>query len=115
MPKRKADSRSRLVQAALEVTYRYGFAKTALADIAKEARVPLGNVYYYFKTKDEIGEAIVEKRFSRFKMLLEELDKAGSPKEQLCAFVQIKIKNRETLASAGCPVGTLCSELHKQG
>jgi len=33
-----------------------------LADIAREAEVPLGNVYYYFKTKDEIGEAIVELR-----------------------------------------------------
>jgi len=29
--------------------------------------------------------------------------------------VQIKINNRETLARSGCPVGTLCSELHKHG
>ncbi len=115
MAKRKADSRTRLVRAAETVTYRYGYAGAALADIAEEARVPLGNVYYYFKTKDEIGNAIVELRVSRFQRLLQELDKAESPKERLCGFVQIKIRNREGLARSGCPVGTLCSELQKHG
>jgi AcrR family transcriptional regulator len=115
MPKMKADNRTRLLQAAEKVTYRHGFAQTAIADIAKEARIPLGNVYYYFKTKDAIGDAIVELRVSRFKKLLRELDKADSPKERLCAFVQIKINNRDSLARSGCPVGTLCSELHKHG
>jgi AcrR family transcriptional regulator len=115
MAKTKAENRSRLLQAAEKVTYRHGFGKTALADIAKEARIPLGNVYYYFKSKDKIGDAIVELRVSRFKKLLRELDKAESPKERLCGFVQIKINNRETLARSGCPVGTLCSELHKNG
>lgn len=115
MAKLKADNRTRLLQAAEKVTYRHGFGNTALADIAKEARVPLGNLYYYFKTKDQIGDAIVERRVSRFRRLLEELDKADSPKERLCGFVQIKINNREGLARSGCPVGTLCSELHKHG
>ncbi len=115
MAKMKADNRARLLQAAEKTTYRCGFGNTAIADIAKEARIPLGNVYYYFKTKDEIGDAIVELRVSRFRRLLEEFDKAGSPKERLCAFVQIKIKNREELAQYGCPVGTLCSELRKLG
>jgi AcrR family transcriptional regulator len=111
----RADNRTRLLRAAENVTYRHGFGETALADIAKEAGFPLGNVYYYFKTKDEIGAAIINVRLSRFRMLLEELNKADSPKERLCGFVQIKIKNREELARHGCPVGTLCSELHKKG
>src|SRR5579863_10428345 len=115
MPKLKAESRTRLLNAAEKTTYRYGFGSTAIADIAKEARVPLGNVYYYFKTKDEIADAIVELRVSRFKKLLQELDKADSPAERLCGFVQIKIENREGLARSGCPVGTLCSELQKHG
>jgi AcrR family transcriptional regulator len=115
MPKTKADSRVRLLQAAEKTIYRYGFGSTAIADIAKEARVPLGNVYYYFKTKDEIGGAIVELRVSRFKKLLQDLGKTDSPKARLCGFVDIKIKNREALARGGCPVGTLCSELQKYG
>jgi TetR/AcrR family transcriptional regulator, transcriptional repressor for nem operon len=115
MPKTTVDNRARLLQAAEKVSYRHGFGNTALAGIARASRVPLGNIYYYFKTKDQIGEAIVELRVSRFRKLLQDLDKANSPKERLCAFVQIKIKNREELARSGCPVGTLCSELHKDG
>jgi AcrR family transcriptional regulator len=115
VPKTKADSRTRLLVAAEKTTYLYGFGSASIADIAKQARVPLGNVYYYFKTKDEIGGAIVELRVSRFKNLLQDLSKANSPKECLCGFVDIKIKNREALARSGCPVGTLCSELQKYG
>jgi len=115
MPKLKTDNRTRLLQAAEKVTYRYGFSTAALADIAKEASVPLGNIYYYFKTKDDIGDAIIDLRVSRFRKMLQELDKAGSPAERLCGFVQLKIKNREGLAHGGCPVGTLCSELQKYG
>src|SRR5207245_863304 len=51
MAKTKADNWTRLLQAAERTTYRYGFGNTAIADIAKEARLPLGNVYYYFKSK----------------------------------------------------------------
>jgi len=109
------NSRTRLAYAAMNVTYRNGFGSAALADIAKEARVPLGNVYYYFKTKDEIGEAIINLRVSRLAKLLDKLDRLDSPTERLCGFVQLKIDNRKELARLGCPVGSLCSELHKHG
>ena len=115
MPAARGDNRTRLIQAAVKMAYRHGFGQTSLADIAQEAKVPLGNVYYYFKTKDEIGGAIVELRVSRFQKLLQDLDEGNSPKERLCGFVDIKIKNREALARGGCPVGTLCSELQKYG
>lgn len=113
MPEMKADSRARLTEAATRVSYEHGFGEMALADVAAEARIPLGNVYYYFKTKDLIGDAIVDLRLSRFKKLLQQFDQAPSPKARLCAFVDIKIKNRRELARRGCPVGTLLSELHK--
>src|ERR1700719_799387 len=58
MPKTRADNRTRLLQAAEKVTYHYGFDSAAIADIAKEARIPLGNVYYYFQSKDAIQEIV---------------------------------------------------------
>jgi TetR/AcrR family transcriptional regulator, transcriptional repressor for nem operon len=115
MPKQTLDKRSRLVQTAVKLAYRYGFRNATLADIAKEARVPLGNVYYYFKTKDEICEAILQQHLLEFQALRERWEQAGSPKERLEAFVQMTLDNRDMLARGGCPIGTLCAELGKDG
>ncbi len=54
------DKRTRLVETATKLAYGRGFRETSLADIAEAARVPVGNVYYYFKTKEELAEAVVE-------------------------------------------------------
>jgi AcrR family transcriptional regulator len=115
MQEAKLDNRTRLIQAAANLAYRHGFGRTAIADIAKEAEVRPGNVYYYFKTKDEIGEAIVAQRLSELRALQQRLDKSNSPKERLCGFVQMTLNNREMVARGGCPIGTFCSELHKDG
>ena len=115
MPKTKADKRTRLIETAVKLAYRRGFRTTSLADIAEAARVPVGNGYYYFKTKDEIGEAIVEQRLLEVRALQQKWDQAGSPKERLHACVENTLGNRDVLAGGGCPVGTLCSELHKDG
>ncbi len=114
MPRTAAGSRTRLLQAAEKLTYRRGFADAAIADIAREARVPPGNVYYYFKTKDEIWRAIIDLRSSRFEKRLKDWDRLDSPRDRLCAYVDLKIRNRDALARSGCPVGTLCSELRKR-
>jgi AcrR family transcriptional regulator len=113
--RRPPDKRTRLIQTAVKLTYRHGFRETSLADIAEAAKIPVGNVYYYFKTKDEIGEAIVEQRLLELRTLQEQWNQKGSPKERLQACVENTLGNRDTLARGGCPLGTLCSELHKQG
>jgi AcrR family transcriptional regulator len=112
MRKAEADKRSRLIEAAKMLTYRQGFGATSLADIAREAGVPLGNVYYYFKTKDEIGEAIVEHRLQEFRAFTQRLNEL-SPRARLEAFVQMTVENASELAKSGCPFGTFCSEIHK--
>src|SRR5258708_59661 len=109
------DKRARLIETAMKLAYKHGFRETSLADIAEAAHVPIGNVYYYFKTKDELGEAVVERRLAEFRAFREELDRLSSPKERLLAFVERIHRNREQLASGGCPLGGLCTELHKEG
>jgi TetR/AcrR family transcriptional regulator, transcriptional repressor for nem operon len=56
-----------------------GFRQTTLADIAREARVPLGNVYYYLKTKDDIGRSIIDRLVSQVRANLESFEEACSP------------------------------------
>jgi AcrR family transcriptional regulator len=115
MTKTHIDKRSRLVSAAMDLAYQNGFGATSLADIAREAEVRLGNVYYYFKTKDEMGEAIVELRLAQLSAQRQRWNEAGSPKDRLCACVQGVFDNKDFLAQRGCAVGTFCSELHKAG
>jgi TetR/AcrR family transcriptional regulator, transcriptional repressor for nem operon len=115
MAKAQADKRARLIETTMKLAYKHGFRETSLADIAEAARVPIGNVYYYFKTKDELGEAVVERRLAEFRAFREELDRLSSPKERLFAFVERIQSNREQLARGGCPLGGLCTELHKEG
>jgi AcrR family transcriptional regulator len=107
------DKRTRLIQAAARLVHQQGFAHTSLADIAKDAKVPLGNVYYYFKTKDEIADAVIEQYLQQFHTLCEHLTQMESPRERLCAFVQMTLSDRTGIAEHGCPLGTLCSELCK--
>ena len=57
---RDRGKRERLVAAARRVLYEEGVEKSTLADIAAAADVPLGNVYYYFKTKDALVSAVIE-------------------------------------------------------
>src|SRR6267143_7087422 len=111
----QADKRTRLIETATKLAYGRGFRETSLADIAEAARVPVGNVYYYFKTKEELAEAVVEWRLAEFRAFREELDRLSSPKERLFAFVERIHRNREQLARGGCPLGGLCTELHKEG
>jgi len=51
------------------------------------ARVPVGNVYYYFKTKEELAEAVMERRLEEFRTARAEWDRLSSPNERLLAFV----------------------------
>jgi AcrR family transcriptional regulator len=115
MSKLPPDKRNRLVETAMKLAYRHGFRETSLADIAEAAHVPAGNVYYYFKTKEELAEAVVERRLAQFREFREEMDRLSSPKERLLAFVDGIDRNRQQLARGGCPLGALCSELHKEG
>src|SRR5260221_12386405 len=115
MARTHIDKRSRLVSAAVGLAYQNGFGATLIADIAREADVRLGNVYYYFKSKDEIGEAIVELRLAELSAQRQRWSEAGSPKDRLCACVQGVFENKDFLAQRGCAVGTFCSEAPQGG
>ena len=76
--------------------------------------MPLGGVYYYFRTKAAIGEAIAAQRGEEFQQLRALWERARTPKERLKAFVNSTVEGRDALVRAGCPVGSLCAELGKE-
>ncbi|MFC9471196.1 TetR/AcrR family transcriptional regulator [Nocardia sp. NPDC055002] len=110
----KIGKRERLVQAAMRVFYEQGIEKTTIADIAREADVPVGNVYYYFKTKDQFIAAVIELHAQVLSGAVTELAELPGPAEKLKAMVRSWVEQREMAARFGCPTGSLAAELDKR-
>ena len=113
---RRPGKRERLTSAATQLLHQQGIERTTLADIAKAADVPAGNVYYYFKTKDDVIGAVIDAHVRQIKTTLASIEaRHRSPKTRLKAFVREFTAQSETVAQFGCPLGSLCSELDKRG
>ena len=110
---RTSDKRDRLVEAAKNLIHRQGFHRTTLADIADESEVPLGNVYYYFKTKEDICEAVLEERRLKLQETFDGCCKSNQPKQHLIELVNKIINSSEKIAEHGCIIVSLCQALHK--
>jgi TetR/AcrR family transcriptional repressor of nem operon len=107
--------RDRLIAAAAQLLHEQGIERTTLADIAKAADVPAGNVYYYFKTKDEVIAAVIDAHAQQIKATLAAIDsRHRSPRSRLKALVREFTGQSELVAQHGCPLGSLCSELGKR-
>ncbi|MEV4097035.1 TetR/AcrR family transcriptional regulator [Streptosporangium saharense] len=111
---RGSDKRRQLMAAAAQVLHRQGVERTTIADIANAAEVPVGNVYYYFKTKDALVQAALAEHAGHLERLTGELDKLPGPRERLRALVNGWIEQRDVAARYGCPTGTLAVELDKR-
>ena len=113
-PDPPAGKRERLVAAACCVLHEQGVERTTLADIALAADVPVGNVYYYFKTKDQLVEAAIRAHASNLEAALSALDRRRTPQSRLKGLIRVWMDQRELAARYGCPFGTLACELDKR-
>lgn len=109
-----AGKRERLVAAACRVLHEQGVERTTLADIALAADVPVGNVYYYFKTKDQLVEAAINAHGNDLRAMLSALDRRRTPQARLKGLVGALVEQRDLAARYGCPFGTLACELDKR-
>jgi AcrR family transcriptional regulator len=113
----RGDKRDRLIASAMELIHRQGVERPTLAEIAEAADVPPGNVYYYFKTKDELIDAVVQARASEVRELLDSLDRRRTPAARLKGLARNWPEARDLVVDHGCPLGTLSVELndHEDG
>lgn len=61
-PKIVEDRREQIIDAAMRVFAQKGFARATNRDIALEAGITSGLIYYYFKSKEDLLRAALEKR-----------------------------------------------------
>lgn len=112
---RRNDKRSRLVAAASKLFHEQGVSTTTLANIAQLADVPLGNVYYYFKSKDSIVLAVIDYHRRILQQQFEELNAISDSKGRLQSLIRQGLTVSEQTVKFGDALGSLCQELGKQG
>ena len=88
----KDEVRDHLVQAARQVFVRYGYKKTALDDIAKEARKGKSTIYYYFKSKDDIFKAVIDAEAEiRSKTIDDQISVIDDPQQKLKTYIYVRM------------------------
>lgn len=107
-------TRDKIVEAADQVIYQKGFEYMSYADLANAVGISRGNVTFHFQTRDQILEAVIDRRLDRTRRMLNQWERDGEgAADRIKSFINILIMNRGKILLYGCPVGTLCTELAK--
>lgn len=109
-----AGTKEQILQAACQLIHRQGFNRTSLEDILRESGVGKGNFYYHFKSKDELGYAILDRLASWTSQQLggEVFGKGGDPLQEVFDLFDLIVSiQREAGCVGGCPLGNLALEL----
>jgi AcrR family transcriptional regulator len=106
--------RQQIIEAIDDLLYEKGFNLMSFSDIAEVSGVPRGNIYYYFKTKDEVLQAVIEHRLAGMQQMLEQWEKTlDGPLDCLRRYAEILLNEGNRVTRYGCPMGSLNTELGK--
>jgi TetR/AcrR family transcriptional repressor of nem operon len=110
-----AATRDQILDAAGRLIHLQGYHCTSLDDVLRESGVGKGNFYYYFKSKEELGYAIIDRLVRGF---VERTlgpafaDPDADPVGQIhCLLDRVLDSQRQRNCIGGCPMGNLASEL----
>jgi TetR/AcrR family transcriptional regulator, transcriptional repressor for nem operon len=114
----KIGARERVLEAARTLIEAQGFKNASLNDILAKAGVSSSNFYYHWKSKEDLGLAVVK----QFTEGLEEhiikpifQDRKRSPLDRLRAYLDLHRQKLEANhCTGGCPFGKLISELSEE-
>jgi len=96
----KDEVKETIVNVARHIFSRFGFKKTTMDEIAIATRKGKSSIYYYFTSKEEIFQAVVEKEALILrKELVHGIHNASSPQQKLKAHVLIRMRSMEKLAN----------------
>lgn len=108
-------TREAVIAAASKLMRLHGYHGTSLDDVLRESGVGKGNFYYYFKSKEELGYAILDGLIADFLARTLEpcfADSDGHPVAQIhCLLDRVLEAQRGHNCVGGCPFGNLACEL----
>jgi TetR/AcrR family transcriptional regulator len=85
------ENEERILNAALEVFSTYGFRGATVDQIATLAGMTKPNLLYYFRRKQDIYRAVLQRTLEMWLTPLEELSGDGDPAKEITAYIDRKI------------------------
>jgi TetR/AcrR family transcriptional repressor of nem operon len=109
------DRRSQIIDAAARLMGQRGFAPTSVDDVIKEAKLSgKSHFYHYFRSKEELGYAVLARQFERFteRGLAVLREPMIDPLERLALFIDTLVALQIARGlQGGSPFGSLAAEL----
>jgi TetR/AcrR family transcriptional repressor of nem operon len=108
-------ARERVLDAARSLIEAEGYKNASLNDILEKAGVSSSNFYYHFKSKEDLGFAVVQQFTEKLEnFLIRDIfqDRKRAPLARLRAYLDYhRAKLESHRCSRGCPFGKLVAEL----
>lgn len=113
-----ADTKQMILQKAFALVYTKGYQATSIDDILATTQVTKGAFYYHFKSKDDMGLALISEVLKPvvLQRFAGSADTADDPLISIYNMVEDLLLHNPMLELAyGCPVGNLVQEMGAWG
>jgi AcrR family transcriptional regulator len=101
-PDVSAERKTQILDTAAVVFAQHGFHQARIDDIVKASGLSKGAIYWYFKSKDDIIFALVQRVFDQEMHALHALlDQPGTVRERLMSYIEHVVPTAHALAESG--------------
>lgn len=116
MKKHATDMRQHIIDVARAIITHKGYSAVGIAEVVQAAGIPKGSFYYYFRSKEEFAEALLEHYFSRYLGEVDlQLNGSGTARERLLRYFTFwKTTQGADLPESKCLVVKLGAEVCDQ-
>lgn len=110
----RQDTRQLILQNGAKIIHSKGFGNTGIKDILDASGVPKGSFYFYFKSKEDFGQALVDYYYALISSIFEKHlhDRTLPPIERFKGLIDNYCRIYKGLQfTSGCPIGNLSQEM----
>ena len=110
LTRKGAATRARIVDAAAELIFQQGVARTTIEEVREGAHVSSSQLYHYFEDKPALVRAVIERQADRAIDTQEQFDLSSL--DGLREWRDFVVEHaRDTDGRGGCPIGSLVSQV----
>lgn len=115
----RSDTKNRIIESATTLMHERGYESVGVAEICQRAGVNKGSFYHFFRTKENLGLAVIEGYWAEHRAVFEDLRQTNEPLTELRRFFSTMAEHHRLEKAAngfirGCLLGNLSLELAPQ-